>query len=126
MPEGADISSPLWPDGLVLPLLPKRQVIIPDIGFIKLMPRFTFLVDAPVTLPEEIEAIYVTFGFGASYNFDTHFSTEVNFLVSVSYFSTIPISFLFWLFFFLSCATTFSASSKVSTYTFSFLSSVIA
>jgi len=129
------MSSPLCPDKLVLPLLPKRQVIIPDIGFITVIPRFTFLLDIPDTYPEDVadillvfDAIYVVFVccFGASYSFETHFSTDVNSLVSVSYFSIIPTSFLFSLFFFFNCSITFSASSNVSTYTFSFLSSVMA
>ena len=53
-------------------------------------------------------------------------NTDVNSFVFVSYFSTIPKSFLLALFFFFNCAITSSASLKVDTYNFSFLLSVIA
>ena len=121
------MSSPLCPLLRILSLLPNLEVIVPEIGLIKLIPRLTFLLDVPETFPEETDATYVVFGFGtSSYSFETHLSTAVNSFVCVSYFSTIPISFLLLLFFFFSSATTFSASSKVATYTFSCLSSVMA
>ena len=100
------------------------MVITPETGLINDIPKFTLDSDKPDTLPEYAVATYVTFG--ASYSLDIHFSTDVNSFVFVSYFSTIPKSFLLALFFFFNCAITSSASLKVDTYNFSFLLSVIA
>ena len=120
VPVDVAISNPLCPEEL----LPNLVVITPETGLIRDTPRFTLASDIPDTLPEYAVATYVTFG--ASYNLDTLFSTDVKSFVLVSYFSTIPKSFLLALFFFFNFAITSSASLNVETYTFSFLSSVIA
>ena len=96
VPVDVATSNPLCPPEA----LPNLVVIIPETGLISETPKFTFESDNPDTLPEYAVATYVTFG--ASYNLDTHFSTDVNVFVSVSYFSTMPKSFLFALFFFFS------------------------
>ena len=90
------MSSPLCGELRILSLLPNLDVITPEIGLISVISISTLALDEPDTYPDDADAVYTTFG--ASYNFETHLSTDVNSFVFVSYFSTIPISFLFTLF----------------------------
>ena len=72
----------------VLPhLLPNLDVTTPDVGLIKEIPKFTFLLEE--FTPVAATAYEVCFTTFFTYKSATHFSTVENSFNSVSYFSTI-------------------------------------
>ena len=128
VPDGAAISKPVCDDLLILLPAPNLEVIVPETGLISEIPKFAFppdVVSFVLTVPvalyillEDFFATFTTFGF-STYNLETASSVETNGFNSVSYFSTIDIPSIFELSFSFKVLTTFSASSKLETYSFS-------
>ena len=132
MPVDVAISNPVCDDLLILLPTPNLEVIVPETGLIKAIPKLAFAEDVVPAVLTDPEAVYfdVPVDFvlvlaiavlcaGCTYNFDIASSVETKSFNSTSYFSTIDIFSIFELFFSFNPLTTFSASSKLETYAFS-------
>ena len=122
VPFGAAMSNPLW---LSLDLIPNLELIVPDTGLTKDIPKLVGTL-GPVYVAFGIVLVCATTTFFSLYNSETQVSTVLYSACSVEYFSTIPSFSAFVLFLSFNWFTADSASANVFTYAFSSSSSVIA
>ena len=124
VPAEFAMSNPVCDDLLIALPAPNLDVIVPDTGLIKDIPKLAFpddVVNCVFTLPLDAYLFDVvfffattTFGF-STYNFDIASSWASYSFFSTSYFSTIDILSILLLFFSFSQLTTASACSKLDT-----------
>ena len=101
VPDAVAISKPVCDELLTLLFTPNLDVIVPDTGLIKEIPKLAFPPDIFVDVFTFPELDVLTFAFcatvtvfiGSTYNFETASSTETKSFKFVSYFSAIDIFF---------------------------------
>ena len=78
VPLGAAISNPVWSLTLILLFAPNLDVIEPDIGLIKFIPKFTFwydIFDEVFTFPVVLTVLFFATWTGSSF-----FTYNLNFI----------------------------------------------